>query len=462
MNQKCFDCNSNWNTEKIMEKCPFCGKSLIKKDRLTLSSAIRTVVKINGIDIFNTPNRFISYIMDYVKGEEKNKKLLRIACTTTALQYVVQAVKSDTQKDIDFLLTKARITIENEVFFSEENARYIIQIIADGLGLSYTNDIKNSNSHYEIGDIGKLKVFFDKGQGDTPSERIPRSKITQKSNTNQREEYLLSLVKNKKRVSKGENIEIFSLGRYKLHSNELMLAIELIRFSAQHGCKAAAFLLGYCYDKGIGVNEDKDVAKAYYRQGAISNLDFERYTLTNSGLNSDGFKKAAEYGKQLYYELNNTILIQNIKTTPVVQQKNASNERSKRIYLHYKERPQNYLSNMGHLLGIILTNGRCTQEDNEQILEWGRKYIRESNYTEAFKYIQFAAKHGLKEANLLLGYMYDNGYGVRQDKKAARGYYWQGVASVDRYKEYYDNNGFFLESGYKKAAEDGKILFIRS
>ncbi|MEE0913153.1 MAG: tetratricopeptide repeat protein [Ruminococcus sp.] len=460
MNQKCCNCNSTWNTENVMDKCPFCGKSLIKKETLSLSSAISVVVKENGIDILNKPNRFLSYIMDYVKGEEKDKRLLRIACNTTALQYVVQATKSDTQKEKDILLTKAKITIENEVFFSEENAQYIIRIIANGVGLSYRKEYKNSNAAYKIEDNEKSNAHF----ANNHSERTQELNVTKQPEDNKGESYLMSLVKTKKRVSQEDNKEIFLLGRSKLQGKDTMVGIDLIRFSAQHGFKAAAFLLGYCYEKGVGVSKDINVAKAYYRQGAMSNPDFERYSQTGNGLNLDGFKKAAEYGAKLYQSKSNTIPTKNksLKTpTADVQHKTDSNERSKRIFLPYRERSQAYLSNIEHLAHIILTNEKSSQDDYEQIFEWGRKYIRESNYTEAFKFIQFAAKHGLKEASLLLGYMYDNGYGVQQDKKAARGYYWQGVASVERYKGYYAN-GLFSKTGYKKAADDGNLLFIRS
>ena len=53
--------------------------------------------------------------------------------------------------------------------------------------------------------------------------------------------------------------------------------------------------------------------------------------------------------------------------------------------------------------------------DSATVFERCNLYYSSENYTEAFKYCKKSAEEGILEAQFNLGYMYDNGRGVKQD-----------------------------------------------
>lgn len=110
---------------------------------------------------------------------------------------------------------------------------------------------------------------------------------------------LKNIVENSLKCTSGECEDIFLIGRKKLGNKEEKDAIDYIRYASKHGHKKASILLGYCYDKGIGVNQDVKIAEGYYRQGLISNSNYDRYKVPY-GWTKEAFRKIAEEGENLY------------------------------------------------------------------------------------------------------------------------------------------------------------------
>lgn len=92
---------------------------------------------------------------------------------------------------------------------------------------------------------------------------------------------------------------ILYYGRKFIREADYERGLKWIRFAAKHGETDAAFLLGYCYDNGIGVAKNSKIAEAYYRQGANSS---RRYDSLHSyfGYKDDWLTKAQNDGKKIY------------------------------------------------------------------------------------------------------------------------------------------------------------------
>lgn len=233
----------------------------------------------------------------------------------------------------------------------------------------------------------------------------------------------------------------------------------------------ADFLLGYCYEQGIGVAKDAKVAQGFYRNGTISNPQFDKYYHQGAyGLSGEGFRRAAEYGKNLYGAVPVKSNIDNsiITKTPAVNNKitdGASSSIQKErqsFFSSFRDKLTSFSKNNDdNLQKIVDENAKCTNEECQAIFELGRKRIQKREYQQAIKLIRYAVQHGHKEANFLLAYCYDQGIGVGKDSKVAEAYYRQGIISNSKYAQYQQRYGF-SNVALKKAAEEGELLFKNS
>lgn len=292
---KCKYCESTWDTTIQVKKCPFCGKNLYENTDYTISSALAKVVEDCGLEILCNSGKLTAYIMDYVKGDERNKKLFRIAGNTGVLNLLYEAKVSKDKIHQESLITKSLKLLEEEAFLSTENAMNIVKILVKGLELDFKGKETDKNIKETLLFPGHSKVIDNifKVVG-----KVVEDNAEVKKNLT-REQYLLMLVDRKKRVTKEENQEIFVYGKRKLREGNFRLGIELIRFASNHGLKDADFLLGYCYEEGIGIKKNANAAEAFYRVATVSNPEFEEYYY-HGNLSSEGVKKAAEFGKRLY------------------------------------------------------------------------------------------------------------------------------------------------------------------
>ena len=72
-----------------------------------------------------------------------------------------------------------------------------------------------------------------------------------------------------------------------------------VQYAAKKGSMNGAILLGYCYDAGLGVKQDKKIAEAYYRQGTISNPEFKSYYQQKYGIGRGLFDAAAKAAERM-------------------------------------------------------------------------------------------------------------------------------------------------------------------
>ncbi len=263
---ECKYCRSMWNSIIKVESCPFCGNNLLERETYTISSALEKIIADKGIGILNNPDMLMKYVMDYVKGDDKNKKLLQIAANEGIFKLMFEAKNGKIKQEK--LKEKAVKVLEEDAFLSTENAVHIIEIIAEGLSL----ESGSAEIHQNFEDVNA--------------------------------EVLQNIVKKNLKCTNEECEEIFLIGRKKLGNKEEKEAIDYIRYAAKHGCTKADFLLGYCYEKGIAISQDVKVAEAYYRQGIISDKDYKKYYITGRWggkyWSPEADIKAAEEGEALY------------------------------------------------------------------------------------------------------------------------------------------------------------------
>jgi len=142
---KCENCNSSWDSSVALEKCPFCGELLNKKELVVadVSSALKKIISENTISIFDTPKVVISLVADYLEGFQREKKLLRIACSNGALKYVSEISKETDKEQQQILIKKLNTLLIDDAFLSEENATLILGIMLNSIDIENIVTVNN-------------------------------------------------------------------------------------------------------------------------------------------------------------------------------------------------------------------------------------------------------------------------------------------------------------------------------
>lgn len=91
----------------------------------------------------------------------------------------------------------------------------------------------------------------------------------------------------------------------------------MLRFASNHGLKEADFVLGYCYEQGIGITRDMKAAQGYYWQATQGNQKYLLYQF-DMKLIGEGLTMASEQGRKLLY--GNELLIFNLALTAALEE----------------------------------------------------------------------------------------------------------------------------------------------
>ena len=95
--------------------------------------------------------------------------------------------------------------------------------------------------------------------------------------------------------------------------------------------------------------------------------------------------------------------------------------------------------------------------DSATVFERCKLYYSSENYTEAFKYCKKSAEEGIAEAQFNLGYMYQNGQGVKQEYFKAFEWYQKAAEQGLAYTQYNLGNMYYnglgVRQNYTKAKE---------
>ncbi len=128
---ECTHCKSTWNSAVRMSICPFCGKDIScnEIEVNNISDALRKIIQEKTLDIFNSPKVVISLVSDYVVGFQREKKLLRIACSNGALKYIITIANEENAKQRQLHIQKLNKVLIDDAFLSDENATIILNIL---------------------------------------------------------------------------------------------------------------------------------------------------------------------------------------------------------------------------------------------------------------------------------------------------------------------------------------------
>jgi len=161
---------------------------LITDEKMDIPSAIKRVIDDRGIDVLHTPKLVISFVLDYVQGYDKEKKLLRIACANNLLDKVYDILneKNDAQQEI--LSAKLEKHLTDEAFLSKENADIIIGLIFAGVGLSHIV-IKSTEKETVRTEEKKVNGTEKTGLSEKRSTYTENKVISSHSSTSERKHY---------------------------------------------------------------------------------------------------------------------------------------------------------------------------------------------------------------------------------------------------------------------------------
>lgn len=110
-------------------------------------------------------------------------------------------------------------------------------------------------------------------------------------------ETLQQIVDSNDKATVEEKAFIMNYGREYLLKGEYQKGLKWIKYAASHGYSDANFILGYCYDNGIGVAKDSKIAEAFYLQGSNS---CDRYRSYSNRYGDGWLRQAREEGYKLY------------------------------------------------------------------------------------------------------------------------------------------------------------------
>lgn len=113
-------------------------------EKMDIKMALNKIITDFGTDVLKTPDKLIACIMDYVIGHQKDKKMIRIASENGIFDVMWDARNTPNTEAQKALCEKAILILKENAFLSQENANYIVYLIADGLNIAHSQ-IKNAN-----------------------------------------------------------------------------------------------------------------------------------------------------------------------------------------------------------------------------------------------------------------------------------------------------------------------------
>jgi len=368
---KCQFCNSEWSSTVQTKTCPFCGKDLITDEKMDVKSAIKKVIADRGVEILHTPKLIISYVMDYVQGYDREKKLLKIAINSGVWAEFAGFANCNNTEEFLPTLKKAKYNLMENEFLSEEKCSIIIDILMDVMGVSIADLYTNGD------------VDFSKLKGDSEflrQEAFAGNPIAQKA---------LGLC------------YVFGEGVEKNDSE----ARKWFERSAEQGYANAQSNLGYMYYQGRGGKQDYTEAAKYFKLAAEQNHAIAQRFLGEMyseglGVEHDSaqafswYKMAAEQNDSEAqfrvggFYFNGTIVEQDY---------------NKALYWYEKSAQQGHSASQ-FVSGVIYHEGLAGEKDVDK----------------ALKYYKLAAEQGNEFAQVELGRMYYDGDGVKQNYAQAQ------------------------------------------
>lgn len=128
---KCEKCNSEWNSSRSIQVCPFCGASLVQTETKKPEDIICFIVNEYGIDVLRNKKLLLSYFCDYAPFMTKEYKLLKNSCSTDFIAILLSSDASKNSREI--AAKKATRLLMEDCFMSDEYATSVVSWITASL-----------------------------------------------------------------------------------------------------------------------------------------------------------------------------------------------------------------------------------------------------------------------------------------------------------------------------------------
>lgn len=231
------------------------------------------------------------------------------------------------------------------------------------------------------------------------------------------------------------------------------IVFESSRNGAELGDASAQFTLGFCYEKGKGVEKNLWEAAKWYRLAAAQGHVNAQYTLGLCYLLGQGVEKDFATAAQWHLKAANQGYADAQYLLGMMYENGEGVAKDSALAVHwYRKAAEQGQTSAQFCLGVCYANGEGVAKDQSVAVQWYHK----------------AAESGLANAQYNLGVCYDFGRGVEKDQTIAVQWYYRAAEQGHAKAQY--NLGVCYAKGegvaqdqaisvqwYRKAAEQGHV-----
>lgn len=180
----CNVCKKEWVSAPGDVRCPYCGADIGKGgDQHTIPGVIAFLVKKEGADVLLKPDTVMSYISDLVKGQERDKKLMRVGSTNGIFQKAHALLAEPKQSRREVMVLDIRQHLMDNAFLSDENAVALVNTVLEGIGLSSLRIKVKSQNKAEQKPSPPLKQQPKTAPSSKKPEQVSKKPVPAPSNT---------------------------------------------------------------------------------------------------------------------------------------------------------------------------------------------------------------------------------------------------------------------------------------
>ena len=129
---KCENCNSEWNSSRSIQVCPFCGESLVQPESKKPEEILCNIVDEYGVEVLQKKKLLLSYFSDFAPHLNKEYKLLKNCCSTDFISILLSS-NSASNDSKEIVIKKALRMLMDDCFMSEEYANNVISWVTSAL-----------------------------------------------------------------------------------------------------------------------------------------------------------------------------------------------------------------------------------------------------------------------------------------------------------------------------------------
>lgn len=138
---KCPSCEAEWQSGKslsVIESCPFCGASLVKKETKEtecIEDVLYSLIEKHGKNLYKKENasKLKSFLSDFAGKFPKERKVLNVVIDE-GIQEKLLNIDNGTNDEKHYVIVSCCQRLTEDIGFSENRAKEVVNILATGLG----------------------------------------------------------------------------------------------------------------------------------------------------------------------------------------------------------------------------------------------------------------------------------------------------------------------------------------